>query len=547
MARLPDTVFHSGPVFDGFRLLEGVAVGVRDGRIIAVGDRARVRADLPHADDFDLAGRLLHPGFTDAHIHALSGGVDRNACDLTDATDAESTLAAIAAYAAGTDRDWIVGSGWTMSHFDRGCPTAAALDSVVADRPVFLLNRDHHDAWVNTRALELAGVDAQTPDPADGRIERDAAGHPTGTLHEGAMDLVGRLVPPTDLDEQTRGLATAQTYLHSLGITGWQEAIVGDYPGMADLDTAYTSFLQAGLLTADVVGAAWLPRDLDLAGVESLVAGFADAAAATEGRRWRMPAVKIMVDGVVENQTASMSQPYCGCAPTALGLSYFDPKVLTDAVIACDAAGLDLHFHAIGDAAVTTALDAIEAARVANGITAGRHHIAHVQLVVPADIPRFAQLGATVNMQALWAHNDDAMVSLIRAAVGEERYRWHYPFGSLHRCGAQLAMGSDWPVTTPDPWAAISVAVTRTSPSDDTDPPLLPDEALDLSTALAAYTSGSARINRRATAGVIRPGASADLVVADRNPFDHPPQDLWQTGTDLTVADGTIVHERTPT
>lgn len=544
---LPDTVFHSGPVFDGYRLHDDCAVGVRSGQIVAVGDTDNVVAQMPSAERVDLAGRLLHPGFTDAHVHALSAGVDRNACDLTDADTAAQTLHEIAAYASATDRDWIVGSGWTMSHFDRGCPTATALDAVVGDRPVFLLNRDHHDAWVNSRALQLAGIDAATPDPSDGRIERAADGSPTGTLHEGAMDLVARHVPQPGVEEQYSGLLTAQEYLHSLGVTGWQEAIVGEYPGMADLDSVYSSAEAAGDLTAQVVGASWLPRDLDRWAIDDVVAGFAARRTHTAGRRWSVHSVKIMVDGVVENRTAAMSEPYCrdcACAPVDTGLAYFDQKILTEAVIACDAAGLDIHFHAIGDTAVTAALDAVEAARIANGLTTGRHHIAHLQLVRPTDLVRFARLGVTANMQALWACNDESMLALVYPAIGDERYRWHYPFGSLERSGAALAMGSDWAVSTPDPWAAISVAVNRIPPGESVEP-LLPDEALGLTTALAAYTRGSAHLNRRDQAGVIRPGARADLVVEDRNPFAEQPESLWQTRADMTVADGQIVYERT--
>lgn len=546
---LPDTVFHSGPVFDGRRVHPDLAVGVRDGRVIALGDVRRVREVIPDAADIDLAGRLLHPGFTDAHIHALSAGIDRNACDLTDAVDASSAIATIAAHAAGHDGEWIAGSGWSMSHFDRGCPTAAALDAVVPDRPAFLLNRDHHGAWVNSRALHLAGIDADTPDPPDGRIERDTDGTPTGTLHEGAMDLVSALIPPPGDAEQAAGLATAQRYLHSLGVTGWQEAIVGDYPGMTDLARTYAAAEDAGRLTGRVVGASWLPRGTTLGDVDDVVAEFVNRRDRTAGRRWSMPAVKIMVDGVVENQTALMSAPYCTCGggdPVGSGLAYFDEKVLTAAVIACDAAGLDIHFHAIGDAAVTAALDAMTAARRANGITPGRHHIAHVQLVRPDDIERFTHLDVAVNVQALWACNDDSMTALVHPAIGADRYRWHYPFASLAATGATMVAGSDWPVSTPDPWAAISVAVNRVEP-DCERPPLLPGEALDLVTALGAYTRGSARINRRDRSGTIRIGAVADLVVADRNPFSEPSDSLWQTRSDLVVADGVIVHERPDT
>ncbi|MGV9710603.1 amidohydrolase [Gordonia sp. NPDC003424] len=547
MSELPTTVFHSGPVFDGRRVVQrDLAVGVHAGRIVAMGTLSDVAERLPGAESFDLAGRLLHPGFTDAHIHALSAGVDRNACDLTATHSATDALGAVAAYAASTEADWIVGSGWSMSHFPGGCPTAAALDAAVADRPAYLLNRDHHGAWVNSRALALAGITADTPDPADGRIERDSDGRPTGTLHEGAMDLVGRLVPPATVDEQLAGLATAQSYLHSLGITGWQEAIVGDYPGMADLAPCYEKFEADGHLTAQVVGASWLPRPTKPADVADTVAEFLARKDATSGRRWSMNSVKIMVDGVVENRTALLDEPYCGqcrCAPPDHGLSYFDPEVLTAAVTACDSAGLDIHFHAIGDGAVRVALDAVEQARIANGITSGRHHIAHLQLVRPDDVPRFARLGVGVNMQALWACNDEQMVDLVHPAIGADRYRWHYPFASLAATGARLAMGSDWPVSTPDPWQAISVAVNRTPPGEDTEP-LLPHEALDPATALSAYTRGSAWLNRRRGAGAIRIGAAADLVVADRNPFHQPPDSLWETGTDMTVADGVIVHER---
>ena len=549
---LADTVFHSGPVFDGRRLLDSVSVGVRSGRIVSIGDDATVSAELPTAQRIDLAGRLLHPGFTDAHIHALSAGVDRNACDLTGSDNAAQSLEKVAAFAAQHDGEWIVGSGWSMSHFVNGCPLAVDLDEVVADRPAFLLNRDHHGAWVNSRALALAGIDAATPDPADGRIERDATGRPTGTLHEGAMSLVERLVPEVTVAEQRAGLATAQQYLHSFGITGWQEAIVGDYPGMADLEAIYRAALDEDWLTGEVVGALWLPRAATLGDVDALVSDFVARRSATNGDRWSTHSVKIMVDGVVENRTAAMSEPYCAelsgsgcqCTPSgARGLSFFDPEVLTKTVIACDAAGLDIHFHAIGDAAVTASLDAVQAARLANGISRGRHHIAHVQLIRPDDIERFVRLGVGVNMQALWACGDGEMADLVLPAVGAERYQWHYPFGSLARSGAFLAMGSDWPVSTPDPWAAISVAVNRVAPGIDGEP-LLPAESLDLTTALAAYTSGSAFLNRRRQAGCIRVGASADLVIADRNPFDQPTTELWRTRADLTVADGIIVYER---
>lgn len=551
MSLLTDVMIGGGPVFDGRQTLpEGTWIGVVDGLIVDIGTADTIRETVgPGAEVLDLRGRLLHPGFTDAHIHALSAGVDRNGCDLSEVDGRDATLAAIAAYAQRSARPWIVGSGWSMSDFPGGCPTAAELDTIVPDRPAFLLNRDHHGAWVNTTALSLAGIGPTTPDPADGRIERDAAGAATGTLHEGAMDLVSRLLPETTFDEAAEGLRTAQRYLHAFGITGWQEAIVGDYPAMGDLAAVYRSFEATGELTATVVGASWLPRPTTVSQVPEVVAGFLAAARAADGPRWSAGSVKIMVDGVVENRTALMGEPYvgsCSCAPS-YGLGYFADEVLRAAVIACDRAGLDVHFHAIGDAAVTAALDAIAAARRVNGISGGRHHIAHLQFVRPADVPRFAHLGVTANIQALWACVEDQLTELVEPVVGPQRMGWHYPFASIEANGGDLAMGSDWPVSTPNPWAAISVAVNRVGPGEDpaTTAQLVGSEALTLRSCLTAYTHGSAVLNRRRGRGLLRIGSTADFAVTDRDPFSLDPEDLYDVRTDMTVAEGNVVHERT--
>ena len=183
----------------------------------------------------DLAGGLVSPGFTDAHVHPIQGGLERLRCDLSEHETREEYLAAIKAYAdANPELEWILGGGWAMPAFVGGTPTVADLDSVVPDRPAFFPNRDHHGAWVNSRALELAGIDRDTPDPADGRIERDADGNPAGTLHEGAMWLVSRHAPRTSGDDYYAGLLEGQRYLHSVGVTSWQDAIVGSYAGMDD-------------------------------------------------------------------------------------------------------------------------------------------------------------------------------------------------------------------------------------------------------------------------------------------------------------------------
>lgn len=560
-----DWVFHSGRIFDGQKLHPtATAVAVKDGRIAAVGSEQEVRAAVGNAaESVDLVGRLLSPGLTDAHIHAVYAGVERLGCDLSELRGADAVLAKVREYAAATDREWIVGGGWNMSDFPGGTPGKELLDAVVPDRPVYLINRDHHGAWVNSRALELAGIDARTPDPADGRLERDSDGTPTGTLHEGAMDLVGRLLPEPTAAELRAGLLEAQRYLHAHGVTGWQEAILGDYAGYPDASFVYRNLAAEGLLTARATGALWVPRSTTLDNIGELVAGFEERRRENAAAGFTTTSAKIMVDGVAENQTAAMLEPYlrpCSCDGDAKsasddggrGLSYLPREVLIAAAGALDAAGFDLHMHVIGDRAVRDGLDAVEHAlqvnsRGANGggtAWRGRHHMAHLQVIHPQDVARFAALGVTANAQALWACNDDQMLELTLPILGPERSSWQYPFKSLVSAGAALAMGSDWPVSTPDPWQAIHVAVNRNDPDTTDIPPLNPGEALSLETALAAYTSGSARLNRLDDGGMVAPGKLADLVVLDRNPFDLAPEDLHTVSTDLTMVGGQAVHVR---
>ncbi|MGE5137813.1 MAG: amidohydrolase, partial [Gemmatimonadota bacterium] len=264
-----EVLFHGGTVFDGRNFLPaGTCVRVRDGQITEVGPAAASGA----AELVDLAGGTLLPGFIDAHAHPVFAGNQLRHCDLRGATTAAGYLELIAAYArAHPEEEWITGGGWSMDAFPGGIPTRAALDAVVSDRPVYLPNRDGHGAWVNSRALELAGISAATPDPADGRIERDEAGEPLGTLQEGATKLVSRLLPEVTEEDWYQALLAAQDHLLSLGITGWQDAIVGSYLGEADPLAAYVRAASAGTLRATVVGALWWDRDRGLEQLPELV------------------------------------------------------------------------------------------------------------------------------------------------------------------------------------------------------------------------------------------------------------------------------------
>ena len=540
-----DTVLVNGAVYtvDAARSW-AQAVAIKDGRIAIVGTDDDVRQAVgPGTEVVDLAGRMLVPGFQDAHVHPVSGGLDMLQCNLHDLSTADEYLAAILAYAdTHPEVPWILGGGWSMDAFEGGTPTAAALDRIVPDRPVYLPNRDGHGAWVNSLALKIGGVTRDTPDPADGRIERDAQGEPSGTLHEGAGDLVSIHAPEPSADDLDEGLRKGQEYLHSLGITAWQDAIVGTISWSNNLDT-YLRAATSGELTARVVGALWWDRHQGLEQIDLLI----DQRARGVAGRFAATSVKIMQDGVCENFTAAVLSPYLdahGAETENRGISFVEPQLLRDAVTRLDAEGFQVHFHALAERAVRESLDAVEAALQTNGPSDGRHHLAHLQVVHPDDIPRFRQLGAVANAQPLWAAHESQMDDLTIPFLGEPRWRWQYPFASLVRSGASLAMGSDWSVSSPDPLEEIHVAVNRQMPADyphkvENREVFLPEERLDLATALAAFTIGSAYVNHLdSTTGSIEPGKFADLAVIDRNLFEHPAEEIASATVHQTYIEG---------
>ncbi|MFF8913036.1 amidohydrolase [Streptomyces sp. NPDC015032] len=539
----PDLIFTRGPVHTGDPARSRASsLAVTGERITAVGHDEVRELIGPDTEVIDLRGKLLLPGFQDSHIHAVSGGMELAECDLTGTVGVEDYLTRIRSYAdAHPDHAWITGGGWSLESFDGGLPTRQLLDSVVPDRPVLLANRDHHGAWANTRALELAGLTRESADPADGRIEREPDGTPSGMLQEGATALVSRLVPPSTPADRLAGLLRAQKLLHSLGVTGWQDALLGVFGGNPDPSDAYLAAAREGTLTARVTGALWWDRER---GAEQIPELLSRRERLTHGR-FRARAVKIMQDGIAENFTAAMTTPYldgCGCATANSGLSFIDPVALRSYVTELDAHDFQVHFHALGDRGVREALDAVEAAVEAHGRRGNRHHLAHLQVVHPDDLDRFARLGAIANIQPLWAAHEPQMDELTIPFLGPERASWQYPFGSLLRAGATLAAGSDWPVSSPDPIAGIHVAVNRMAPEATDGRVFLPEQRLDPTTAVAAYTAGSAHVNGHDDTGSLLPGHLADLVVLDRDIFTLPPEEIAEAQVLHTYVGGTLVH-----
>ena len=397
------TLFTNGQVFDGVRYLGRADVLVDADRVVAVGDPDDVRDEAgAGVEEVDLAGGLLTPGFLDGHMHPLVGGLERNRCEMTDLSSVEEYLEAIRKHHAGQPAGgWFRGGGWAVTAFGPGGPTAELLDRVVPDRPAFLPSSDHHDAWVNTKALEIAGITKDTPDPSDGWFERDAEGNPTGTIREGAMAMVGDHLSTTR-EEYRDAMLEAQRYLATWGVTGWHDALIGGYAGLDDPTQSYLDLIASGELVARVRASQWWDRHRGPEQVEDLVAE-RDRLAAVG---LRADSVKVMVDGITETFTAAVTEPYLdlvGCRCGDRGMAFLDPEPIREALVALDAAGFAAHFHAIGDRAVHYALDAVAAARRTNGMRRTRHQVAHLQLVRPEDRRRFRALGATANLEGAWA------------------------------------------------------------------------------------------------------------------------------------------------
>lgn len=534
-----DTVFLNARVYtvDAERSW-AEAVAVRDGRISYVGSSAGADAHIG-ADTtvVDLDGRMLLPAFQDSHIHPISAGVEASSCDLNELDDLAAYRSVIGEYAAANpELPWITGGGWSMPVFGPGgSPSKSIIDELVPDRPVYLSSKDGHTGWANSRALEIAGITPDTPNPPDGIIDRDPeTGELIGSLQEGAMNLVTRHIPPTTLEEQITGMRYSRDLLHSYGITSINDAIVY----RRDLET-YQAMEQRGELKLRVIASMWWERNGGLEQIENFKALREQF---DRGGLLRPTSVKIMQDGVLENYTAAMLEPYLVPGGTR-GIPMVEPELLKRAVTLLDAADFQVHFHAIGDAAIRQSLDAAEEALIENGQRGNRHHISHLQVIHPDDIARFAELDVIANFQPLWATADDYVLELNLPFIGEERTSWMYPIKSVQDAGGMIAFGSDWSVSTANPFPQIETAITRLSAAGEPTPEFTPGERIDLESALAAFTINAAFLNRHEDqTGSIEVGKLADLIVIDRNLFDIEPAAISETRVLLTLFGGEPVY-----
>ena len=533
-----DVVLRGGAVYtvDAARSW-AEAVAIKKDTILYVGpDRGLAPYIGPHTRVVNLEGRMVLPAFQDSHIHPISGGISQMQCALYDLETKEKYLAAITRYAADhKDASWIRGDGWSLAAFaPTGIPDKKFLDSVVPDRPVYLESSDGHSAWVNSKALAIAGITKDTPDPAGGRINRNPrTGEPVGSLQDSAMGLVSGKAPPYTPQERQDGLRRALKLLNGYGITSWQDASVDE-----DALQTYKALDEKNELTARVVASLWWERSKG----EEQIPGFLEQRRKYTRGHVRATTIKIMQDGVMEVQTAAMLQPYKG-KPGVRGIEMVEPQALKKYVTRLDKEGFQIHFHAIGDAAIRDCLDALEAALRANGPRDSRHHISHLEAFDPSDIPRFRDLGVVANFQPLWAFADDYMVKLTLPFIEPSQARWLYPIGSIYRTGAVVAFGSDWSVSSANPLEELEVAITRMGPHGETKEPFIPEERIDLPVAIAGFTINAAYVNfQDDKTGSIEKGKLADLIVLDHNLFKIKPEAISEAKVLLTLLGGTPVY-----
>lgn len=534
LAAAPDLIFSRGRVWTGgARFAEAVAV--EGTKIASVGSAADVlKLAGPGTRRVDLRGRLLIPGFNDAHIHLLGGAMGLAEIDLTGACTLEEMTRRIAAWAkANPDKPWVRGRGWEYTCFPgKTLPHRSQLDAVVPDRPAFLAAYDGHTAWVNSKALRIAEITRDTKFNGFGEVVKDPDGTPSGALLEGAQGLVRRHLPPSTREERLASLERGLRLMRGLGITSIQNA-----NGDAGEMSLYEDLERAGKLTLRVTMASSIGPNTKLETAAALSRRY-------RGTLLRMPAVKIAVDGVIESHTAAMLEPYAD-APETRGTPAWTGEQLNGTVAEADRLGLQVYTHAIGDRGVRMTLDAYEAAARANGPRDRRHRVEHIESLHPQDLIRFGKLNVIASMMPIHAY--PSTIEVWSRAVGPARLPLSFAWAAIAGAGGRLAFSSDWPASiTADPVRGLHCAVNRRTLEGEPPTGWLPEQRVTVTQALEAYTSGAAYAAfEENVKGTIAPGMLADLVVLSKDVFAIDPMKIHEARVDLTIFNGRVVHEAT--
>jgi predicted amidohydrolase YtcJ len=535
-----DTIVLHGRVYtENAKQPWAQAVAIRGAKIVAVGGDAEIdKMRAVGTKVIDAAGRLVLPGFVDSHIHFMDGSLSLGRVNLEGAKDASDIQQRLREYASNHSGDgWILGRGWNYAMFGPGAlPHKKYLDEIFPNRPVFLEGYDGHTYWANSKALALAGITRETPDPPNGAIVRDPkTGEATGALKESAQESVAKIVPKPSRAEKLAALRAGVKWANKHGITRVHSA-GGDF---SELDL-YDELRRHGDLTLRFYVAYFLNppllRPQDLEAIENARKKYHDD--------WiDAGAVKFMVDGVVESHTAAMLEPYSD-DPSIKGKLFWEPSNYKAAVAQLDKRGLQLFTHAIGEYGVRTALDAYENAEEHNRTRDRRPRIEHIETIAPADIARFGKLGVIASMQPLHSYPDSNTLNVWARNVGPERASRAWSWKSISDAGGRLAFGSDWPVVTLNPWEGVQTAVTRQTADGTPEAGFVPGQRLTVAQTIEGYTLGAAFAGRREKwEGSLEPEKFADLIIISQNVFEIVPRKLAEIRVLTTMVGGQVVYQ----
>ena len=522
------------------------AIAIRGDKIVAVGDAAKVDSYRGGSTKvIDAHQHLLLPGFTDSHIHFLDGSLNLQHLHLQDVKTLDQALALLKDFAkAHPDDAWLLGRGWDYTIFaPSGMPDKKYLDAVVPDRPVYIEGFDGHTWWANSKALQLAGITRDTPDPPGGSFVRDPkTGEPTGAVKEDAADeLIERVIPLTPREAKLNAIRAGMKEANRVGLVRVHSAsdLVANIGDLQNADL-YDELHRAGEMTVRFYMAyRAAPPALAADSVKEI-----EAARARYHDEWiSAGAVKFFLDGVIESHTAAMLQPYSD-DPRQIGSLLWDPDKYKDAVAELDKRGIQIFTHAIGDKAVRLALDAYQHAAEVNQSKDRRHRVEHIETVSAQDIPRFGKLGVIASMQPLHSYPNEDTLHIWAGNIGPERASRAWAWRSIQQAGGVLAFGSDWPVVTLNPWPGVQTALTRQTSDGEPVGGFLPKQRLNLEDTIRAYTLGAAFAgHREKTEGSLEEGKLADLIILDRDLFKIEPSDIGETQVLLTMVGGKIVYQ----
>jgi len=517
------------------------AVAVTGNKVVRVGmNRDVLRLRRAQTVVVDAKGGAVLPGFNDAHVHLINGGLSLDQVSLSDANTVDAIKDTIRVWAdAHPEREWITGRGWYYQPFAGAMPTRQMLDALVPDRPAYLIAYDGHTGWANTKALKAAGITRRTKSPANGEIVKDRrTGEPTGALKEAAMALITAAAPKPSDEDRLAAIRAAIDEAHRYGITSVQDA--GGQAADLELFDRLRKRGELSLRVYQALAAGNTLSDADLEALDRVRERFADDPLLKTG------AIKLIADGVIESHTAAMLEPYAN-KPAVKGDARFTPEQLNKVVAMLDKHGWQVMTHAIGDAAVRMTLDAYEAAAKANPpLERGRRHrIEHIETIDPADVPRFGKLGVIASMQPVHATPSPTPGDVWSVNIGDERASRGWMWNSIAKAGGRLAFGSDWPVMTIDPLKSLHVATTRTTPDGLPEGGWIPSERLPIRKAIDAYTRDAAWASfDELRKGQLAKDMLADIVVLTDDIFSGPASRLTTTEVAVTIVDGKVVYRR---